>query len=69
MSNLKRSLTDNEISDFTNNGGFTKLECLYYIGICGGANKDSGSCTYILKQCGISYGPGYGGTCGACTCK
>lgn len=66
MSNLKRSLTDNEIADFTSNGGYTKAECLYYIALCG-TGKDSGSCGYILKQCGLSSGGG--STCGTCTCR
>ncbi|OXT07234.1 hypothetical protein CE561_08525 [Thermoanaerobacterium thermosaccharolyticum] len=67
MFKLMKSLSDEEIKDYTEEGkGLTPAECTYYLLLCS-TGYDSGTCSYILRECGYTGGGG-GGTCGTCTC-
>ena len=70
-----RVISDSEIDELTNSGkGFTKAQCEYYLYLCtigvpAGSPRDSGTCSWIMQQCGYNPGtPGGGGGCSTCTC-
>lgn len=67
MSKLMKSLSNDEIEKFTEKGGYSKLECFYYLQMCT-SGYDCGTCDYILRQCGYKPGTGNGG-CSTCTCR
>lgn len=79
MSNLIKSLSNEEIKNYTKEGkGLTTAQCAYYISLCtvgipgaggGTGGLDCGTCSYIFQQCGYKPGGGGGGNCGTCTCK
>lgn len=69
MSKLMKALSNEEISEFTEEGGYSKAECTLYLALCS-SGYDCGTCSYILKQCGYTPGGGSGGGCSGsgCTC-
>lgn len=79
MSKALRSISDEEISKVTELGkGPNPLLCGYYwtlcfVGVPQNGPSDSGTCTYLMQQCGWeSYGTGSStsaSTCGTCTCR
>lgn len=79
MSNMLKAVSDEEISKVTKLGkGVTPLVCAYnwalcFVGYPKNGPSDSGTCTYLMQQCGwTSYGDGSSGltsSCGTCTCR
>lgn len=68
MSKLMKSLSNEEILEFTEKGGFNAFQCTYYLALCS-TGYDSGTCSWILKECGYTNGGGNGGSgCSGCTC-
>lgn len=67
MSKLMKSLSNEEIKNYTEKGGFTKAQCTYYLALCA-SGYDSGTCDYILKSCGYTSGTPSDPGCGTCTC-
>lgn len=69
MTQLKVVLSEKEIQEYTTEGkgAFTAAQCTYYLALCS-TKFDSGSCSYILKECGYSI-PNPKPPCGTCTCR
>lgn len=77
MAKALRVISDEEIKEFTKQGkGLSAAQCTYYwylcfVGLPGNGPSDSGTCSWIMQQCGWGNSGGSGGrnnNCGTCTC-